>query len=108
MQDPVKPQNIEPEPTTDPVSQSIAELEELFGLMSTGWRVAVERLDPDWCSGHQGSYDYDVDEAPTIDWLKEKFGGRKFRARVYDQNNKYKGQRTIKIDDYPRRNGIRL
>jgi len=84
------------------------ELEVILGEMQAGWRVAVERVEPEWASGHVGSHEYDRDEPVSLDWIKAKYGGHKFKVRIYDESGTYKAQRTVKIDDYPRRNGNRV
>lgn len=92
-------------PPKDPWGQSRAdsmETAELFAELPTGFTIKVYRKSPEWASGYLGEL-FKSDESPlSVEELKNRFGGQILVIQVLDDSNKFRSQKTIKINDVPK------
>lgn len=82
-----------------------AALEMLLSELQEGYKVQIKRIEPDWCNGVLGTFDFDPLEPISSEWIKRKFGGRKLQIKILAPNNEYAGARTVTFPDSPRDNG---
>lgn len=85
-----------------------SDLEQLFQELEGGFKIQVLRLEPDWCKGTLGTFDFMAGESVTTDWLVEKFGGRKLQVRILHADSSYNAARTIIFPKAPREDGIEI
>lgn len=83
-----------------------AEVQDLLSQFGDdgGFMLKIERAYPMEDAGFQ--YSVPLDSSFSEEELKRTCGGRVFRLKVYDGQNKYVTCRTVRIDDVPRRDGV--
>ena len=77
-------------------------IDDAFGELGEDCKVAIDRKEPEWCSGHMRTVNYDPSEPISLDWIQRRFGGEKLTIRLYGpKNSKHKngyiGSRTLDI-----------
>ena len=65
--------------------------------------VEIDRMTPLWCAGHCATIP--VEMCPTVEEMRQSFGGHKFRIRLKDQKGAILVQKTIMISDVPKNDG---
>lgn len=81
------------------------DLNNLFSEMTEGYKVQIRRIEPEWCDGLLGTFEWDASEPISMDWVERKFGGRKLKITILGIKNEYRRTRTIKLASEPRRDG---
>ncbi len=92
-----------PPSRTREVPEEVRDLLSQFGD-DAGFMLKIERAYPMEDAGFQ--YSVPLDSSFSEEELKRTCGGRVFRLKVYDGQNKYVTCRTVRIDDVPRRDGV--
>lgn len=85
-----------------------AELEDFFNddIGEGTITVKVHRIDPPY--GYSGEFYVTAGNPLTLKELKNRFGGRVLRLNGRSSNGKFSKQKTITIDDVPRREGMEI
>lgn len=87
-------------------------LEEIFDQMEPGMRVMIRRESPDWAETHVETIEIDEDdelwEICGEEYLKNKWGGNRFRLQFYDPSiRKYIASKIVRVGNVPPRdNGV--
>lgn len=106
MNDPNQQKNKGGRPRKDEMSKTRIEeneIETIFSEIPTGYSVQVHRVEPHWCKGYQGKIYIDGNTPLDLEYIKERYGGRKIALKIVDESAKFKGQKTIEIDAPPKR-----
>lgn len=83
------------------------ELEDFFADCGEGTiTVKVFRLDPNY--GYSGEFYVTRDNPLKLNEIKNRFGGRVLRLVGRSSNGTFSRQKTITIDDCPKRNGLEI
>lgn len=85
-----------------------ADLEQLFQELDGGFKIQVLRIEPEWCKGTLGTFDFMPGETVSTDWLVERFGGRKLQVKILHQDSSYNSARTVIFPEAPRKDGIQI
>lgn len=86
----------------------------IFSELGDNCKIAIARMEPEWCAGHVRTVHFDPKEPISMDWIQKKFGGEKLQVRLYgpkSATNKsgYLTARTIDIMGPPRDgNGVEM
>jgi hypothetical protein len=78
---------------------------EIFGSFELGFTVNIERVQPTWCDGWCETISFDPEEPLNLEYIRDTWGGRRFKLEVRDQFGKYVTSFRISIDSPPRRFG---
>ncbi len=78
------------------------DLDTVFGEMSEGYKIAIKRIEPEWCSGHLGTHAISPDDAISMEWIKSRYGGKRIQIKILDPQGKYLGMRTENIPVEPK------
>lgn len=85
-----------------------ADLNNLFAEMTEGFKVSIRRIEPEWCKGNVGTFEFDPSEPISVEWIEKRFGGTKYHVQVKTPDNQFTGSRTIMIPETPKKNGMEL
>ena len=85
-----------------------AGLDELFQELEGAYKIQVLRIEPEWCKGTLGTFDFMPGETVSTDWLVERFGGRKLQVKILHQDSSYNVARTVVFPEAPRKDGIQI
>jgi hypothetical protein len=82
------------------------DLDSIFQELGDQCKIAIERKEPEWCSGHMRTIHFNPDEPISIDWIQKKVGGDKLMIRLYgpktpENKSGYLAARTIDIFGKP-------
>ena len=84
------------------------DLEKMFSEMSEGYRVQIKRVEPEWCNGIVGTFEFDPTEPISTKWIAKRFGGRKLQIKILTPDGKYSGARTLTFPYAPKEDGQEL
>jgi len=85
------------------------EIDEIFDDLPDAYTVSINRIDPSWCDGFLGTWEFSSDSPFDLNWLKNNFGGRKFRLRIKSETpNRYIKIKTVRLPDPPKREGLEI
>jgi len=92
-------------PKVDPErDRQLEEVEKFLGeIAGQGYQMAIHRVEPRWCGGYLDTWE--VSEPLSMSEIRDEYGGRKFRLRLFNQHGGFLKQFTIRIDEIPRRHG---
>lgn len=81
------------------------DIEDLLAELDGNYKVMIDRIEPEYCKGFIGKYYVGSGSGISLEEIKRRWGGRVFKVRVFDDRGKLSKQRTISIDEEPRREG---
>lgn len=84
------------------------DLEKMFAEMGEGYRVQIKRIEPEWCNGIVGTFEFDPTEPISTKWIAKRFGGRKLQIKILTPDGKYSGARTLTFPLAPKEDGQEL
>lgn len=80
----------------------------IFNALAPDWSVQIERLRPTWCDGWCETVSHDPEEPIDLDYIRDQWGGQRFKLRIKDEVGRYVTAIYVKIDGDPKRWGKRV
>jgi hypothetical protein len=77
----------------------------MFRALQPGWSLQIKRLRPTWCEGWCDTVEFDPEEPIDLEYIRDNWGGSRFKLQVFDELHQYKASWRVSIDAPPRRNG---
>jgi hypothetical protein len=77
----------------------------LFRSLHPNWTVTLERTRPSWCTGWLETVDCDPDDPIDQEYIRDTWGGQRFRCIINDDLGQYVTSFRISIDAPPKRAG---
>ncbi len=83
----------------------LAEVEQFLAeVAGQGYQLAIHRVEPRWCAGYLDTWE--LGEPLSMSAIRDEYGGKRFRLRVFGEGGGYLKSFTIRIDAAPLRDGV--
>lgn len=86
-------------------SDEYNDIEDLLAELSGNYKCMLDRIEPEYCSGFIGKFYVGQGSGISLEEIRRRWGGRVFKLRIFDEAGKLAKQRTISIDEEPKREG---
>lgn len=77
----------------------------IFKAIRPQWTIAIERTRPSWCQGWCESIDHDPEEPIDLEYIRDQWGGQRFKLTLNDELGQYVTSFRVPIDGPPKRFG---